>query len=83
VSTHKYRVGQIVAVLPRSADAEEPPGEFVVTEQFHHRGELYYCVKNRGEPYERSLAERRLRAARAGEQRKHLRPLMVGSPALH
>lgn len=83
MSAHRYRIGQAVVVLPRGPGSKELQGDFVVTEQFRHRGEPYYCVKGRNEPYERSLAESRLRATKSGDRHEQLLQLATDSSPLH
>jgi hypothetical protein len=61
-NTHQFRLGQQVAVTAPDSGRLMPNGPFEVTERFCHRGEPFYCVKSPNEPYERVLAESRLRA---------------------
>jgi hypothetical protein len=83
VTAHRFKIGQKVELIAASPAQFIPEDEYVVTEQFRHHGELFYCVKNPREPYERILSENRLRVIQLHRRLIHFelsspRPLDYG-----
>jgi hypothetical protein len=71
---HKFRIGQTVELIARELDRSRQGKPFVVTERFYHLGEPFYCVKSAEEPYERVLAECRLRTSQDSDMAVYVRP---------
>jgi hypothetical protein len=59
--TYKFQIGQTVFIVP-SLFRGSPAGTYIVTKKLPDRdGELEYCVKSAGEPYDRVVGESELR----------------------
>ena len=58
--TYKFQVGQTVFIVP-SLFRGSPTGKYIVTKKLPESdGELEYCVRSAGEPYERVVGESEL-----------------------